>query len=617
MKLATFSAAVVAAVCALFVAAGAGVAGLTADVTGAIGQPVLLDDEQVHAVARVERWWGGGFWYVERGEVAVTVYVTIDAKAKTSHNSLYYGVRGPSGRTWGRVTLGSRAEPALERERACGHARRGMAHVRRPGVGGEQADARVSHARGLRLELLVPLGAPSPSPTATVGRPVTLEDSRSTRSRVPRSGPAQGCGKPKAGNVYVTVNVKVKALQSTAVGASYYSFRDRAGEVYRGSLLGKRTPALAYRTSLAAGRTAQGWITMMIPKTRVAGLTLTYHMLGARGRRSSCPCRSGDRAGGGRPSPAPVRLLDRTACPKRYVRRVRRAAGAPQGEAIAAWLVSALVLVAITVTYARLDPTELYNVSGEGVAGGLSRALVELNFPISLVAVAIVLVALDALPGRAWAIGGPAIALCAVTAWPGVVDQSDLDARAVNAVPAAGALLALGLTIAATRRAGHGVAPRLPFDPLRVAIAAASLLASIPWLAAEVGAFLPDGLFVMERLVPEADGSRLASVHLGHHHGLDGTLIVLSALLLSRPRIRDVGLSTATLAYVSLAFSYGAVNLAEDFWHEQVVKRGWVDWTIPSALEPGPRPVWLVILLLGALTGLALRSEAGRVDSPA
>ena len=45
--------------------------------------------------------------------------------------------------------------------------------------------------------------------------------------------------------------------------------------------------------------------------------------------------------------------------------------------------------------------------------------LIELNFPISLVAIALGLVALASLPRRAWWLGGPAIALCAVTAWPG------------------------------------------------------------------------------------------------------------------------------------------------------------------------------------------------------
>ena len=145
---------------------------------------------------------------------------------------------------------------------------------------------------------------------------------------------------------------------------------------------------------------------------------------------------------------------------------------APQGEALAAWALWALVLLAILVTYSRLAPEETYHVSREGIVGGLSRVVVELNFPIALVAIAIALVALSALPASAWWAGGPAIALCAVTAWPGVVDQDDLDARWVNAVPAAGVAIALGLTVVAARRAGRGFAPPLPLDRVRIVLAA-------------------------------------------------------------------------------------------------------------------------------------------------
>lgn len=224
--------------------------------------------------------------------------------------------------------------------------------------------------------------------------------------------------------------------------------------------------------------------------------------------------------------------------------------------------------------------------------------------------------AMSALPTSAWWAGGPAIALCAVTAWPGVVDEDDLDARWANAVPALGVLLALALTGVAARRAGTAFARRLSLDVVRVVIAAAGLLVSIPWLAAELGVFLPDGVFLMERVVTEPDGRELAAVHLGHHHGLDGTVLVLSALLLSRPRLRPGGLEHVTRAYVSVAFAYGAVNLAEDLWHEQVVKRGWAEWKIPSALHPTLSPLWLVILVVAACVAIALRDEAMSADTP-
>jgi hypothetical protein len=277
----------------------------------------------------------------------------------------------------------------------------------------------------------------------------------------------------------------------------------------------------------------------------------------------------------------------------------------------------------IFVTYWRLPPDtrlatdDLYHVSGNGLVGGLSRVLVELNFPMAVVAIVVVLVAVDALPRSAWALAAPAIALSAVVAWPGVVDQDDLDARVVNVIPALGVALAFGLTVAASRRAGWGAAGRLPFDPVRLGIAAVALVLSIPWIAADLGFFLPDGVFIMRRVALDTDGLPIAAVHLGHHHGMDGTLVALSALLLSRPRLSRGATAWVTVVVTSLVFAYGIVNCVQDAWTEQLVKRGTLDWKIPSAIFPSLSWIWLVILVLGALTALALRAEDGRVDSPA
>ncbi len=283
--------------------------------------------------------------------------------------------------------------------------------------------------------------------------------------------------------------------------------------------------------------------------------------------------------------------------------------GAPQGEALATWGLWLALLVIIAATYTRLDASELYNVSRDGISGALSRVLVEVNYPISLVAIALVLIALDALPGRWWAIGGPAIALCAVTAWPGVVDDADLDARPVNALPALGVALAAALTAVAVTRTGRGIAPRRPLDRARIAVAVVVALLSLPWLAADLGFYFPEGLFIAERPITGADGTVGPAVHLGHHHGLDGALLAVSALLLSRPRLRS--LSAPTTLYVSLMFGYGAVNFGQDYWNEQLQKRDWVEWSIPSALRPGLTLVWLVVVIVTAATAAVLRYEAG------
>jgi hypothetical protein len=281
-----------------------------------------------------------------------------------------------------------------------------------------------------------------------------------------------------------------------------------------------------------------------------------------------------------------------------------------QGEALVVWGMWGLMSLVVLVTYSRLDPSDLYNVSREGLGGGLGRSVVLLNFPIVFVAVALALVAVATLPGKAWFAAGPVIASCVLVPW--IVDEDDLDVRPANAIPALGVAIALVLTLAAARRAGTGFARWRAGDRVRIGIAVLVLLLSLPWISAGLGFHFPGDLFMGEEPYPEPDGTVIDAVHLGHHHGMDGSLLVLTVLLLSRVRVPQRGLRLALTGYLGLMFSYGAVNLVQDLWLEQVVKRGWTDERIPSALLPGVRPIWLVILLLAAAATLVLLRERER-----
>lgn len=268
-----------------------------------------------------------------------------------------------------------------------------------------------------------------------------------------------------------------------------------------------------------------------------------------------------------------------------------------QGEAVAVWALLATDVAAVLVTYSRVDPGELYSVSRDGIAGGFGRAVVQLNFPVSLLTIPLVLLAVAALPRRAWLVAAPALGLCTVTAFPGVVDEGDLDVRLVNAAPALGVALAAGLTFVAAGRAGTRLAPGDGRDGRRIAAAVAAVLVSLPWITAELGFHLPGGLFLTDEPYAEPGGLPTAAVHLGHHHGFAGTLFVLGALVLSRTAPPAGWLRRAYAALVSLALVYGATNLVQDLWHEQVVKRGWTGWDIPSALVPAPSVMWAVMLV--------------------
>ena len=193
---------------------------------------------------------------------------------------------------------------------------------------------------------------------------------------------------------------------------------------------------------------------------------------------------------------------------------------------------------------------------------------------------------------------------------PGVVDQDDLDAKWINVLPALGVAIVLGMTIRAVRTGGIGGAGSPAGDRLRIAVAVVLAFFALPWIFAEVGVYIGDvpGLASIFRSKQVFEGH--ASVHLGEHHGLQGFLLVVTALLLSRelPRMRPTRLRTALAAYLSLMIPYGIANMANDGWNEQIVERGWASWTIPDMLRPGLNWVWgLTILAAAAIFFTALQ----------
>jgi hypothetical protein len=288
-------------------------------------------------------------------------------------------------------------------------------------------------------------------------------------------------------------------------------------------------------------------------------------------------------------------------------------------EVIAVWTGFGLVALAILVTYARLPLEELYNVSGNGFLAGAGRVLVFAGYPTALVAIAVLAVSVDRLRTR-WvsAVALVAAILCATVAWPGVVDQADLDAKPANALAAAGTLIALALTVLALSRGGVGY--RRPFgggwDIARLVLAVLVVLAAIPWIAAELGFYLDDvpalgSVFLTGAPRPEPGHPTLTAVHLGHHHGFDGTLLALTAIALSRTvcMLRSGFLRAGYRFYVSLMLVYGLANALQDFWLEQLVKRGATSLEIPTLTVPDASPAWAALLAAALLIHLA----AGRV----
>jgi hypothetical protein len=267
------------------------------------------------------------------------------------------------------------------------------------------------------------------------------------------------------------------------------------------------------------------------------------------------------------------------------------------------WALLFAVAGVIVLTYWRLPPEELYNVSEEGLKLGLGRALVFVNYPVSLIAFPIAWLAADRIGSRQalWA-AAVATILCAVTGVPGVVDQHDLDAKPVNLLPAAGVAIAFVLSLMAPwERVG-----RLPLDPLRVGIAVVVWLVALVWIAAVAGFYFPADLFLGEEIRRGGDGRLAPAVHLGDHEGLDAALLVTGALVLTRYRPRlAVGIA------LDLAFVYGLAVEWRDFWFEQVVKRDWTSWAPPSVLTPRLSVAWGVLLVLAVVVALVVRRLEG------
>ena len=289
-------------------------------------------------------------------------------------------------------------------------------------------------------------------------------------------------------------------------------------------------------------------------------------------------------------------------------------------EALALWALYAAELAAIYRTHARL-PAPPGSTVPPGPAAGVRQAAIFLAHPCALAALPLGTVALARLsagtigraPAQTAAIAGGAAALTL----PLTRGRVPPLARALAAATGS----ALGLTLAAIRSAGIGeAAPRQQGDGARLVIGIGVLGLALPWLLADVGVYVGDlpllgKVYLSRQRLPP--GARGPAVHLGHHHGMDGALLAWTGLALSRqlggvrPPIREP--LSLILAFLLV---YGLARTAEDFWYEQVVKRGWTGRRLPRLVvagRPTGRGAWA---LLGAATGLVhvrLRGHPGGV----
>ena len=287
----------------------------------------------------------------------------------------------------------------------------------------------------------------------------------------------------------------------------------------------------------------------------------------------------------------------------------RRSQRAGIWEIWVVWILFGLATIAVFETYWRIPPAELWKVHNSGFVGGIGRAFVFVGFSPALAALAVLPIVADRIDDRrADVLAIVAFALCATVAF--VQTPSHLDPKWSNTWPVVGVALAVALTAWATRRGRREVVrTSRTGDRARLVLGAITLLWATPYIAAELGFHL-DGvplfgwIFQTGKIAPEPGSGNLhATVHYGHHHGLDRLLLVTTALLLSRllGGIRRPGLRTLTAALLSLMLVYGWTNMVNDLWIEQVVKRGWTSWQVPDVLFPKVSFAWAAMLVAAAL----------------
>jgi hypothetical protein len=286
------------------------------------------------------------------------------------------------------------------------------------------------------------------------------------------------------------------------------------------------------------------------------------------------------------------------------------------------WFLFGLSAVAVFETYWRFPPQDLWKVMNTGFVGGAGRAFVFISFSAALAAVAVLAIVSDRLEDRrADLVALVSLVLCATVAYPGVQTESHLDPKWSNTFAVVGVALALALTVWAARSGRpERVLTSVAGDRARLVVGGVSLFFAAPYIAAELGFFL-DGvpvlgwIFQTGKITPEPGSGNLhAAVHHGHHHGMDGFLLAMAALLLSRQLggIRRPVQRTLTAAYLSLMLVYGLTNQANDLWVEQIVKRGWTSWEIPNVLHPSASWAWAAMVAVAALFYFAFFSSPSR-----
>ncbi|MHA1301723.1 MAG: hypothetical protein ACTSO9_20070, partial [Candidatus Helarchaeota archaeon] len=135
------------------------------------------------------------------------------------------------------------------------------------------------------------------------------------------------------------------------------------------------------------------------------------------------------------------------------------------------------------------------------------------------------------------------------------------------------------------RESGLGIdRPWQNTDYTRIILLGITIFFGLPWLFAIHGIFISNipGLnLIFLGAQPGVGGTNIfdfiyPSVHLGSHHGLGGLLYIVFATLYSILvfRMKNPNIKNFSIFALGVLAAYGVIGYLEDFFHEQVIKRG-------------------------------------------
>lgn len=308
--------------------------------------------------------------------------------------------------------------------------------------------------------------------------------------------------------------------------------------------------------------------------------------------------------------------------------RSKSRCGVP-AEIVALWLLFAGVCVEVLVAYTKTKPGELIGVPRTGLSVAVTDAIGFLAFPTGLIAVGVAIAIGNRLRGAtAWIAAACAVAVAVAFIAPGIAESEEVEVvlNFPRVVAAVGVITLMALTFhAATADGIARFSPSRRGDFVRVAIAGTIVFGALPWFAADLTLSLDrvpglSRVFLTDVLRSEPGRAGLnPAVHDGHHHGMDGALLALAAIAFSRligglRRWRRVALA----AVAGFLFAYGSANALQDFWLEQVVKRGASNFLFPKMMAPSLGvPFMLIVAAATLLTVLLLIVDSGSSQRPA